>query len=253
VTAIDFQNDTFNIKCQKGATFQAKVVLGSFGKRSNLDKTLNRHFFSQPTDYLGVKHFFEGDFPKDLVALYNFDGGYCGAIQVEDKSISVAYLTKHQYLKKYGSLQKMEEALLYKNPILKKLFTQNKPLLERPQTISNVSFQHKEIVQNHVLMIGDAAGMIAPVCGNGMAMGIHGAKIASDLVLQFLDGQIDRNALEQNFEKQWKKVFGKRVFWGRQIQKFMGQPQLSEIAVKTLHVMPAILPTIINRTHGKPV
>ena len=253
VTEIDFEDNRFKINCQKGASFQAKIVLGSFGKRSNLDKTLNRNFFSQPTDYLGVKHFFEGDFPQDLVALYNFPGGYCGAIQVEDKSISVAYLTRHQYLKKYGNLQKMEEALLYKNPILKRLFTKNKSLLKRPQTISNVSFQHKEIVQNHVLMIGDAAGMIAPVCGNGMAMGIHGAKIASELVLQFLEGKIDRTILEQNFTKQWKNAFGQRVFWGRQIQKFMGQPQLSEFAVKTLHTMPLIFPTIIKKTHGKPV
>ena len=117
VTQVEFNHDLFTINCQKRAVFQAKIVLGSFGKRSLLDKELNRKFFSQSADYLGVKHFFEGDFPDDLVALYNFPGGYCGAIQVEDKSISVAYLTKHKYLQKFKNLQKMEEALLFQNPI----------------------------------------------------------------------------------------------------------------------------------------
>jgi len=253
VTEVQFKGDFFEINCQKGENFQAKIVLGSFGKRSNLDKSLNRGFFSQPTDYLGVKHFFEGKFPKDLVVLHNFDGGYCGAIQVEDKSISVAYLTKAAYLQKHGNLQKMEEALLYKNPILKQLFTTNKPLLKRPQTISNISFKSKEVVQNHILMIGDAAGMIPPVCGNGMAMGIHAAKMVSELVLSFLNGKIDRTVLEQTFEKQWRKAFGKRVFWGRQIQRFMGQPQLSELAIGTLSAIPKIFPTIIKKTHGQPI
>lgn len=253
VTNVHFQDNSFEITCQKGKKFQAKIVLGSFGKRSNLDKSLNRNFFFQPTDYLGVKHFFAGEFPDDLVVLHNFDGGYCGAIQVEDKSISVAYLTRAAYLQKYGNLQKMEEALLFKNPILKQLFTENKPLLERPQTISNISFKSKEVVQNHILMIGDAAGMIPPVCGNGMAMGIHAAKMASELVLLFLDGQIERNFLEKSFAKQWRQTFGKRVFWGRQIQRFMGQPQLSEFAVGTLRALPKILPTVIKRTHGEKI
>lgn len=253
VTKVDFEQDIFTIHCQKGISFQAKVVLGSFGKRSLLDKELNRKFFGQSADYLGVKHFFKGNFPRDLVALYNFPGGYCGAIQVEDKSISVAYLTKHQNLKKYGSLEKMEAALLFQNPLLKKLFTENEAILKRPQTISNISFLPKEIVQNHILMIGDAAGMIAPVCGNGMAMGIHGAKIAADLILEFLEGNISRNLLEKEFSKKWRAAFGKRVFWGRQIQRFMGQPQLSEFAVNTLRTIPTMLQTIIKKTHGQPI
>ena len=253
VMKVDFEEDIFTVHCQKGFNFQAKIVLGSFGKRSLLDKELNRPFFSQPAHYLGVKHFFKGDFPSDLVAIYNFEGGYCGAIQVEDQSISVAYLTKHHYLQKYGSLEKMEQALLFKNPQLKELFTTNEPLLERPQTISNISFRSKEVVQNHILMIGDAAGMIPPICGNGMAMGIHAAQMVSDLVNQYLEGQIDRNRMEQNFAKQWQKTFGNRVFWGRQLQHFMGQPLLSEWAVQLLSTFPKIFPTIIRQTHGQPI
>ena len=33
-------------------------------------------------------------------------------------------------------------------------------------------------------MAGDAAGMITPLCGNGMAMAIHSAKILTDLIIE---------------------------------------------------------------------
>jgi flavin-dependent dehydrogenase len=38
-------------------------------------------------------------------------------------------------------------------------------------------FQQKKKLENHILMIGDTAGLIHPLCGNGMAMAIHSAKI----------------------------------------------------------------------------
>ena len=250
VSAVHFEDDYFTIECQKGQSFQAKVVIGSFGKRSLLDKQLQRPFFHQPSDYLGVKHFLKGDYPSDLVELFNFPGGYCGAIQVEDKTISLAYLTKAKNLKKYGSLEVMEAHLLLKNPLLKRLFEAGEPVLKRPQTISNISFLRKEVVNNHILMVGDAAGMIAPVCGNGMAMGIHGAKIAAELVIQFLSQQISRSEMEVQFEKKWRKQFGRRVFWGRQLQKFMGRSGLSEFAVSALKTLPFLFPKIIEGTHG---
>jgi flavin-dependent dehydrogenase len=36
-------------------------------------------------------------------------------------------------------------------------------------------------------MIGDTAGLIHPLCGNGMAMAIHSAKIVSKLIGTFND------------------------------------------------------------------
>jgi flavin-dependent dehydrogenase len=40
-----------------------------------------------------------------------------------------------------------------------------------------VSFEEKKNVEDHMLMIGDTAGLIHPLCGNGMAMAIHSAKL----------------------------------------------------------------------------
>jgi hypothetical protein len=39
-----------------------------------------------------------------------------------------------------------------------------------PYTISQISFEKKTRIEKHMLMLGDAAGMITPLCGNGMSM-----------------------------------------------------------------------------------
>ncbi len=53
-------------------------------------------------------------------------------------------------------------------------------------------------------MIGDAAGMITPLCGNGMSMALHASKIAAGEINRFLQDEITRDELEQNYARQWR-------------------------------------------------
>ena len=57
-------------------------------------------------------------------------------------------------------------------------------LFEKPEVINEITFEKQDPVSNHILMCGDAAGMITPLCGNGMAMAIHSAKILSGLIIE---------------------------------------------------------------------
>ena len=64
---------------------------------------------------------------------------------------------------------------------------------------SGVSFSKKNAIENNVLMLGDAAGMITPLCGNGMSMAMHGAKTASVSISAFLNNTISRNEMEKTY------------------------------------------------------
>ncbi len=250
VEAVQFKGDHFEVQVQRQKPLQAKIVLGSFGKRSTLDKALNRPFFQKPADYLGVKFYIKVDFPNDLVALYNFEGGYGGAVEVEDGTVDIAYLTRHDQVKKMGGLQDYEKQILWKNPAFKTLLNQSERL-KPTLTISNISFKPKKQVQDHILMIGDAAGMIPPLAGNGMAMGIHAAKIASEVVSDFFQKKMTRIQMEKEYQKKWSQQFAYRLFWGRHLHRFMGKPALSEFSVRALQKMPFLLPPIVRQTHGK--
>ena len=79
----------------------------------------------------------------------------------------------------------MEQTDFCQNPISEKIFSESEFLYKEPLTISQISFDKKKQVENHVLMIGDAAGMITPLCGNGMSMALHGSKLAAEQIRSF--------------------------------------------------------------------
>jgi flavin-dependent dehydrogenase len=145
----------------------------------------------------------------------------------------------------------MEKNILSKNPHLKSIFENSKKLYDHPLSISQISFQQKTQVENHILMVGDAAGMITPLCGNGMSMAMNGSKIAAGLIDQFLQKKLSRPQMETTYQLKWNKTFGKRVKTGRVIQRFFGKAWTTNIFVKTMKLFPPLTRWIISQTHGE--
>lgn len=254
VIDIQFTDDSFTISTTNNIEIQSKVVLGAFGKRSTIDQKLNRNFFLQKTPWLGVKAHYSGEFPSDLVGLHNFKGGYCGVSKVENDAINICYLADYESFKKYKNIEDFQLHVMYKNPHLKSIFENCKLIFEKPLTISQISFDKKNTVENHILMIGDTAGLIHPLCGNGMAMAIHSAKLASELVIDFLEEKISsRKILEEKYTQIWNENFKSRLATGRFLSKILQREKLASVLIQLLVIFPSILPHIIKRTHGKPI
>ncbi len=254
VDEIDYSDDQFTVSTRDGQRFLAKVVIGAFGKRSNIDVNLHRPFIKKRSPYLGVKGHYKGVFPEDLVALHNFKGGYCGVSKVENDHLNICYLADYQSFQQFKNIDDFQKEVLFKNPLLREVFENAEPVFQKALTISQISFLPKNPVENHILMSGDAAGMIHPLCGNGMAMAIHSAKILAELLEQYFAGQIrSREALELIYAKQWKQQFQKRLLAGRIFQTFFRMDSLSEVMLSGLTLVPKLLPFFIRQTHGKPI
>lgn len=252
VNYVFFEYDVFTVKT-RDETFTSKIVLGAFGKRSNIDQYLSRNFIYKKSPWLAVKAHYSGVFSNNLVALHNFNGGYCGISKVEEDKINVCYLADYNTFKQHKNIEDYQQGVLYKNAHLKTFFENCTMLFDKPLTISQISFDKKEPVENHILMIGDTAGLIHPLCGNGMAIAIHGAKIASDLVVQYYCNKITRDVLEKQYACQWKQQFSKRLFMGRMLGKALRNKSLTGQMLKIAVNFPVILPKIIKQTHGKPI
>ena len=146
----------------------------------------------------------------------------------------------------------MEKRVLCENPYLKNIFDTATFINRDPVVISQVSFEKKSILENHILMLGDAAGMITPLCGNGMSMALHGAKLAFNLLDTCLKNRINREELERAYSKQWKSYFARRLQAGRFIQGFFGQPLLTNLFIGSLKPFPTVSRWLIRQTHGEP-
>jgi flavin-dependent dehydrogenase len=103
-----------------------------------------------------------------------------------------------------------------------------------------------------VMMAGDAAGMIAPLCGNGMAMAIQSARMLTAEAIPFVSGALSRGEMESRYLKRWQNEFARRLWRGRQIQKLFGKELTSRIAVSLVMSIPPLARSIIKNTHGRP-
>ena len=253
VEKISFEDHHFLIYTKKNQMHTGRVVIGAFGKRSNLDVQMNRKFIQRKSPYLAVKTHVKGVFPDNLVALHNFKGGYCGVSKVETNAINVCYIVNFSSFKKYKNIEDFQKQVVLKNDHLKKIATQASPIFEKPLTISQISFRTKKPVEDHILMCGDTAGMIHPLCGNGMGMAIRSAQIASLEILKFLNGKISRHQLENNYLRNWNKEFKIRLRAGHLIAWLFRNQRISEMLLTVLKWIPSLLPKIIRLTHGKPL
>jgi len=253
VESVDFDGDGFTVRTTHNQ-HRADIVLGAFGKRSRLDGYLRRSFFISRSPYVGVKyHINLPAFPDDLIALHNFKDGYCGISRVEGNRINLCYLTHRNNLRQYGNIGDMETSILYQNPFLRELFSTAVFLFEKPEVINEISFETKSPVEHHILMMGDAAGMITPLCGNGMALAIHGAKVLSEHVIRYAENNsYDRARLEKEYMQAWNSLFAKRLWAGRQIQRLFGGTWSSNLAVSMANTTPAVARYLMKQTHGQP-
>lgn len=250
--AFDPAADQHRITLADGRELSARVVLGTYGKRANLDRQLQRSFFTQRSPYLGVKyHLRLPGFPRDLIALHNFADGYAGISAIEEDKLCFCYLTTRLNLKRHGTIPEMEQAVLARNPRLREILAAAEMLYPQPEVINEISFAPKQPVEQHVLMCGDAAGLITPLCGNGMAMALHGAALAAAATHDFLSAATSRASMETEYARAWQGQFAARLRVGRAVQQLFGGPVLSEVMIGGLRHWPGAVRALMRRTHGQ--
>lgn len=253
VLSCQFHENQFHIQTRNDIERTFDVSIGCFGKRSTMDKSLERNFINQRSPYVGVKyHLQTEEVPDDTIALHNFKEGYCGISRIENKTYNLCYLTHRDNLKTCGTIPGMEDEILAKNPHLNRIFKNSTFLFPQPEVINEISFEPKEPVFNHILMSGDSAGMITPLCGNGMAMAIHSAYLLSNLIIENAEAGFDREKLEQAYTLIWRRHFQKRLRVGRKIQHLFGASILSETFVNLVNTLPWFGGYLMKQTHGKP-
>jgi len=254
---ISFLENRFEVKLSNNTYLTTPFVIGSFGKRSILDRDLKRKFLNQRTGYMAVKYHVKTDYPVNEIGLDNFENGYCGIVKVDKDIHSLCYLTKNSNLKKHQTIEQMEKIVLFQNPRIKNIFSNAEFIHEKPLVINEITFHQKDLISDHVIMCGDAAGTITPLCGNGMSIAIHSAKLLCELMCEFkLDIINDltisqRITFEDAYIKTWNQNFKSRLKWGRGVQSIFGNKTLTNCAFHVLNQSSHIRNWLISKSHGR--
>lgn len=235
---------------------EAKSCIGSFGKRSNLDSQLKRfHKKAEKKNginYIAVKYHVKSNLPQNRIELHNFKNGYCGISSVEEGKSCLCYLTTAKNLRDSGgSIEELETKILSKNPFLNHYLKDFPKLYEAPLNISNIYFNNKELVENGVFMSGDAAGLITPLCGNGMSMALHASAMLSGELIRFLKGKKTLEQITTDYTGIWQKEFKTRLRAGRVFQRLFGHPITTDLVIQGLSFSSGLTQHLVNLTNGR--
>ncbi len=240
----------FDVISSEGA-IRARCVVGAWGKRSSMDRKLDRAFFSKKSPFVAFKSHYEGGSLPETIELHAFDGGYCGLSEVEGDRINVCWIARLEALKAAGGNQ---------DAMVENTFGQNARLADRmagmrrvPGTecaVSQVSFSVRTPFEDDVCMIGDTAGTIAPLCGDGMAMAVHSAELASEHISAFLRGSEAPEAFRERYAAAWRRLFSRRISLGSGLHRGFVHPVGAAIGLRILSRAPGLGRWVIRQTRG---
>src|SRR6185436_17835152 len=124
------------------------------------------------------------------------------------------------------------------NPCLEDWLNSANMISDRWLSISEVPFVPKRPVINDVIMAGDAAGLIAPLAGDGIAMALHSGQIAGSFASRFLNSEISGERFFQAVASAWRSQFQARLRLSWALQPLMFHPVLSSIALNIIRSAP---------------
>ncbi len=234
---------------------QCKFVIAAYGKQNILDKTLNRSFAGQKSFLNGVKFHFPKTGLKNIlpneIRIYISNGIYCGVNEVDNDTVTLAFLENRTTLKK-SSRQNLIE-FISRNESFINIFVGNsfEQINELPAYGSgNIYFGKKNLIENGVFMIGDAAGVIAPLAGDGIGMALQSAKMIASILAKSKKESLSAEETEYLYKNSWKRLFAKRLFSATLIQKILLQSRFRNAAVNFVKMFPSVLPRLIDATRA---
>lgn len=244
-----------NVSDDQEIIINSDYVIAAYGKQNILDKKLNRSFVGSETELKAIKFNIPNtcinNFPEDEIRIYTGEGIYCGLNRVSEQETTLCFIEKK--INGGQSPRNRMLNLITTNRSFGKLFGKDfeKLLYEFPvYGTGNIFFGKKTIVENGMFMVGDAAGVIAPLTGDGVGMAVQSAKLISSLLAEQKNREYTRKELEDIYLSEWNKLFLNRIRIAIFIQKLIITKMMNNFSFMLVKSFPFVLPKLIRATRG---
>jgi menaquinone-9 beta-reductase len=239
-------------------TIRALVTCGAWGRWGRFDRAFSRSFTVRDISRsFGFKRHWipavPGSAPPhDMIDLHSFERGYLGVSWIEGSLTNICGLVHESRLRQHrGGWPAFIELLRAESPRLEELFSGHEPAQAEYLSSEPVVFAPRSVVESHVVLVGDAAGLIDPLAGNGMTMAIQSAALAAPGIERFLAGALDREALERQYASAHRSLFSSRIRWSRRVAWLLSRPSLIDLAM-ALRTPHAVGRALLERTRATP-
>ena len=142
------------------------------------------------------------------IDLHVFRGGYCGMSEVEGGITNVCLLVRQDVFQSalkssHTNVEVFIRWMCHQNTCFRDWFAQAAPVYPEWLSVAQVPFVSKTSVEGDILLAGDAAGMVAPLAGDGMAMALHSGKLAALFMDRYLAAELTAPELKETYARAW--------------------------------------------------
>jgi flavin-dependent dehydrogenase len=111
----------------------------------------------------------------------------------------------------------------------------------------NIYFGKRDIVKEGIFYIGDAAGVIAPLVGEGIGMAVQSARLVSNILFK---NKLNKERAGTEYRKEWSRMFLRRISIAGIIQKSVLNNSLRNPGVNIISHFPGVISAVIKYTRG---
>lgn len=245
--------------------FTAPVAAGTYGRRSVIDRQLERGFLATRPRFVGLKRHHRPaasvagreleDELRGHVEIHAFAGGYCGVSFVEGDTVNVCALLETRVLRAIhsGDWNRIREHLAGASRALGRRLEGLEPDESELLAVGDVGFGVRDVAGEALFHAGDAAGMIPPLAGDGQAMALDSgcrlAALLAGLPDRPDDGELAR--ARETWRELWRRTYGPRMRVARRVQRALLAGRLpAELSVRALTLAPSLGRLLARWTRG---
>lgn len=223
------------LRLADGSLSRADAIVGAYGRREKIDSGLSRRFASRRHAFVGMQRHFRGRTENDI-EMRLFDGGYCGINRIENGLVNVCLLLEQRFLERLETPRwdGVMKELAPRIPLLRGLEPEGEA-----RAVAQIPFERKEPAESGVLFIGDAAGVMPPLCGDGQSIALRSAKRLAELI---------EDARERDWPAVWRREFEPALSRGRLLQRGLLYPAVAEAAAFACARWPALGAGLLKAT-----
>ncbi|HEY7712712.1 MAG TPA: FAD-dependent oxidoreductase [Candidatus Entotheonella sp.] len=231
---------------------KTRLVVGAFGKQSLLHRKLRGTNSQVPASLMALKLYAAGGHLPGHIELHTFPGGYAGICEVEEGRTVLCLLTETAVFRRAGANgDRFGAEVMGQNPLLGERLADLRPSWSSAFAIANLAFGPRSLMARDVLMVGDAAASISPLCGDGMSMALQAAELLVPLANRFLTGDWHSGEMVRTYQRHWRREFSRRLWVGKGLQKIFLTPSWGSATMMLLHLFPNLGQRLIDWTRGE--
>jgi len=230
-----------------GGNFEARVVINSTGRWSNLGAAL-----APPgkagAKWLGLKAHFTEVNPPASVDLYFFEGGYCGVQPVRLRQSESAEGRVNACAMVRSEIGGTLAEVFAQHPELARRSRAWRQLSE-PVSTSPLIFREPEPTRGNMLLAGDAAGFVDPFVGDGISLALRSGALAAACLGAFFRGEASLDLCANRYRELYTRQLGPVFRNSAKIRHALALPRVLRVPmVSLLQRFPAAASFMVRKT-----